>query len=63
MSLSLPATTLDAAAPAPRDGPVAAAPRGRASWSGLLRLSLVAVPVALQENRAGEVRTHVAVCH
>jgi DNA end-binding protein Ku len=26
-------------------GPAAAAPRGRASWSGLLRLSLVAVPV------------------
>src|SRR6516162_7526502 len=36
MSLSLPATTLDAAA---------APARGRASWSGLLRLSLVAVPV------------------
>ena len=45
MSLSLPATTFDAAAPAPHDGPAAAAPRGRASWSGLLRLSLVAVPV------------------
>ena len=45
MSLSLPATTLDTAAPAPRDGPAAASPRGRASWSGLLRLSLVAVPV------------------
>jgi len=28
-----------------RGGQVAAAPRGRASWSGLLRLSLVAVPV------------------
>jgi len=45
MSLSVPATTLDSAALPPRDGPAAAAPRGRASWSGLLRLSLVAVPV------------------
>ena len=42
MSISLPASTLDAAAPA---RPAAAVPRGRASWSGLLRLSLVAVPV------------------
>jgi len=45
MSLSVPARTLDSAALPPRDGPAAAAPRGRASWSGLLRLSLVAVPV------------------
>jgi hypothetical protein len=46
MSLSMAATTLDSAALPPRDGPAAAAaPRGRASWSGLLRLSLVTVPV------------------
>jgi DNA end-binding protein Ku len=44
MSLSVPATPTEAAAAA-RDGPAAAVPRGRASWSGLLRLSLVTVPV------------------
>jgi DNA end-binding protein Ku len=43
MSVPVPATTLDPAVPAP--APAAAAPRGRATWSGLLRLSLVAVPV------------------
>jgi DNA end-binding protein Ku len=47
MPLSLPATPPEPALPtvSRRDGPAAAAPRGRASWSGLLRLSLVAVPV------------------
>ena len=44
MSFSVPATTTAGGTAAPPDGP-AAAPRGRASWSGLLRLSLVAVPV------------------
>jgi DNA end-binding protein Ku len=47
MSTSPPSAAIDEAAPQPGDLAAANAPtsRGRASWSGLLKLSLVAVPV------------------
>src|SRR5262249_30757139 len=55
MSL-MPAPSADQAAAVP----AAAAPRGRASWSGLLRLSLVAVPVKAYPATTTTSETH---CH
>src|SRR5262245_23301025 len=51
-------TSVPSAEAAP--APAAATPRGRASWSGLLRLSLVAVPVKAYPATATTAETH---CH
>src|SRR5262249_55681489 len=53
---TMPAPSADQAAAVP----AAAAPRGRASWSGLLRLSLVAVPVKAYPATTTSPETH---CH
>jgi DNA end-binding protein Ku len=42
---------------------VAAAPRGRPSWSGLLRLSLVALPVRAYPAVAGKTVSHFHLLH
>jgi len=61
MSASLTPKIFDPADPAPALGDrLAPAPRGRASWSGLLRLSLVAVPIKAYPAASTTAETH---CH
>ena len=61
MSVPVSAKIFDPAVPTPasREG-LAAVPRGRASWSGLLRLSLVAVPVKAYPAATTSQESH---CH
>ena len=60
MSVSLSPKLFDPAgsAPALADRPAAATPRGRASWSGLLRLSLVAMPIKAYPVTSTSQETH-----
>ena len=57
-----PVADLPAAAPAPL-GPAGAAPAGRASWSGLLQVSLVSVPVKAYPATTTGADSHVHQLH
>ena len=58
------ADELDAATAAPPAQPAGAPPaRGRPSWSGLLRLSLVAVPVKAYPAVSTTTATHFNLLH
>ena len=59
MSVSLSPKLFDPADPAPALGDrLAPAPHGRASWSGLLRLSLVAMPIKAYPVTSTSQETH-----